>query len=193
MTAEAGILYMIATTAAFAGSDATVKIIGVTIPLLAMLFVRYLFQAVVLGVWQAAHGAHPLREMGLLKLQLIRAVMLLLNSAFMFAGLRALPLPINTSLAMTAPLITTLLAATVLSESVPRAKLAMVVLGFAGMLMVMRPGSSQFNWTVVFPIGAAVTFACFQIASSKLSKTGDPITTNFLTGVVATVILGALL
>jgi drug/metabolite transporter (DMT)-like permease len=185
----AGIAIMIMTTAAFAASDSTVKVIGAAVPLLALLWVRYLFQMIVLGVWQGRRGALRLFRTGSLKLQVIRALLLLTNSACTFAGLRHLPLPVTTSLAMLAPLISTLLAALVLKDDVPRSKWAMVVLGFIGMLLVVRPGGSQFTWTVIFPIGAATTFACFQVVSSHLSRVDDATTTNFLTAFVATVVL----
>ena len=185
----AGIAIMILTTATFAASDSTVKLIGTAVPLLALLWVRYLFQMIVMGVWQIRRGAFGLFRTGSVKLQIVRALLLLSNSACTFAGLRHLPLPVTTSLAMLAPLISTLLAALVLKDDVPRSKWAMVVLGFIGMLLVVRPGGSQFTWTVVFPIGAATTFACFQVVSSHLSRVDDAITTNFLTALVATVVL----
>ncbi|MDE1179249.1 DMT family transporter [Paraburkholderia sp.] len=191
-SAEAGIALMLLTTATFAGSDSIVKGIGSAVPIVALLWVRYLFQAVVLGVWQVRRGLDAFRNARPVKLQILRAFLLLLNSASTFAGLRYLPLPVTTSLAMMAPLITTLLAATILNEAVPRSKWALVILGFIGMLMVVRPGSGEFTWTVVFPIAAATTFACFQVVSSKLSKTGDPVTTNFITALVATVALTVL-
>lgn len=185
----AGIAIMILTTATFAASDSTVKLIGTAVPLLALLWVRYLFQMVVMGVWQVRRRAFGLFRSGSVKLQVVRAVLLLTNSACTFAGLRHLPLPVSTSLAMLAPLISTLLAALVLKDEVPRSKWAMVVLGFIGMLLVVRPGGSQFSWTVIFPIGAAATFACFQVVSSHLSRVDDAITTNFLTALVATILL----
>jgi drug/metabolite transporter (DMT)-like permease len=188
----AGIAIMVLTTAAFAASDSTVKLIGGAVPLLALLWVRYLFQMVVLGAWQVQRGAFGLFRTGSARLQFVRAVLLLTNSACTFAGLRHLPLPVSTSLAMLAPLISTLLAATVLKDEVPKSKWAMVVLGFIGMLLVVRPGGSAFTWTVVFPIGAATTFACFQVVSSHLSRLDDAVTTNFLTALVATVVLCAL-
>jgi drug/metabolite transporter (DMT)-like permease len=193
LTAEAGIVLMIATTATFAASDSTVKVIGAAVPLVALLLGRYSFQAVALGAWQARRGINPFCNAGVLKLQVLRALLLLLNSACTFAGLRYLPLPVATSLAMTAPLISTLLAATLLDEKVPTSKWSMVVLGFIGMLIVVRPGSGDFSWTVAFPIGAATTFACFQVVSSKLSTAGNPITTNFITASVASIALGGLL
>jgi drug/metabolite transporter (DMT)-like permease len=115
--------------------------------------------------------------------------LLLTNSACTFAGLRSLPLPVTTSLAMLAPLISTLLAAVVLKDEVSKGRWALVVLGFIGMLLVVRPGSGQFTWAVAFPIGAATTFACFQVVSSHLSRLEDPVTTNFLTGLVSTIVL----
>ncbi|WP_109477117.1 DMT family transporter [Paraburkholderia sp. C35] len=183
---------MVATTAAFAGSDSMVKLIGSAVPLLALLWVRYVFQTVVLAIWLAKRGIRDFSGARPFRLQLLRAILLLLNSASTFAGLRYLPLPVTTSLAMLAPLITTLLAATLLNENVTRGKWAMVVLGFTGMLLVVRPGSGEFSWAVFYPISAATTFACFQVVSSKLSK-GDPMTTNFLTALVATLTLTALL
>ncbi|MDR5800615.1 DMT family transporter [Caballeronia sp. LZ001] len=189
----AGIAIMVLTTATFAASDSTVKVIGTAVPILALLWVRYLFQMVVLGVWQARLGTLKLFRTDSLKLQVVRALLLLTNSACIFAGLRHLPLPVTTSLAMLAPLISTLLAALVLKDHVPRSKWAMVVLGFIGMLLVVRPGGSQFTWTVVFPIGAATTFACFQVVSSHLSRVDDAVTTNFLTALVATIVLCTLM
>jgi drug/metabolite transporter (DMT)-like permease len=192
-TTGAGIAIMIATTASFAASDSTTKVIGEAVPLLALLWARYLFQTVVLGVWQARRGALGLFKTGAVKLQIVRALLLLTNSACTFAGLRHLPLPVTTSLAMLAPLISTLLAALVLKDDVPRSKWAMVALGFIGMLLVVRPGGSQFTWTVVFPIGSAATFACFQVVSSHLSRVDDAVTTNFLSALVATVVLSVLM
>lgn len=193
MTAEAGVALMVATTATFAASDSVVKAIGTAVPLVALLLGRYSFQAIALGIWQVRRGAQHFRDAGVLKLQLLRALLLLLNSACTFAGLRYLPLPVTTSLAMLAPLISTMLAAILLNENVSKSKWSMVVLGFVGMLIVVRPGSGEFSWTVAFPIGAATTFACFQVVSSKLSTAGDPITTNFITALVASIVLAALL
>ncbi|QSN62967.1 DMT family transporter [Caballeronia sp. M1242] len=193
--AGAGIAIMILTTAAFAASDSTVKLIGAAVPVVALLWVRYLFQMIVLGVWQARRGAFGLFRTfhtGSLKLQIVRALLLLTNSACTFAALRYLPLPVTTSLAMLAPLISTLLAALVLKDQVSRGKWAMVVLGFIGMLLIVRPGGSDFTWSVILPIGSATSFACFQVVSSHLSRVDDAITTNFLTALVATVVLCAL-
>lgn len=187
-----GIIFMLMTTACFAASDSIVKLIGIAVPLLVLLWVRYLFQAVLLGVWNFRRDGLSFFFTGNVRLQVVRALLLLTNSACTFAGLRHLPLPVTTSLAMMAPLISTLLAATVLGDTVSRSKWAMVVLGFIGMLFVVRPGGTAFTWTIIFPIGAATTFACFQVVSSRLSRLDAATTTNFLTALIATLVLTAL-
>jgi drug/metabolite transporter (DMT)-like permease len=190
---EAGIMIMIATTAVFAASDSLVKTIGTAVPLLVLLLVRYLFQATALGIWRFKKGGFAAFRTGSLKMQVIRALLLLTNSACTFEGLRNLPLPVTTSVAMMAPLIATLLAVTLLRDTVSRGRWAMVILGFIGMLLVVRPGGSGFSWSILFPIGAATTFAFFQVLSSRMSRTGsDAMTTNFLTGLIGTLVLSVL-
>jgi drug/metabolite transporter (DMT)-like permease len=180
------------TTALFAGSDAMAKLIGISVPLLAMLWFRYLFQTLTLGFLLAKRAVWPLRFAGPMRLQVLRALLLLGNSACTFAGLRHLPLPVATALAMMAPLFTTLLAAMLLGEQVRLGQWVAVAAGFAGMLLIVRPGSDGFSWAVCFPIGAAISFACLQVVSSRLSKGGDAFATNFLTALLATLVLTSL-
>lgn len=189
---QAGVLIMVLTTAFFATSDTIAKLIGESVPLLVMLWVRYLFQAGVLGVWNFQKAGMTAFRVGNIKLQVVRSLLLLANSACTFAGLRHLPLPVTTSLAMMAPLIATLLAATVLGDTVSKGKWAMVILGFLGMLLVVRPGGGGFSWAILFPMGGAITFACYQVVSSRLSKLGDPIMTNFYTAFIAVLVLSLL-
>ncbi len=59
-TTGASIAIMIATTVVFASSDSTIKLICTTVPLLALLWVRYVFQTVTLGVWRARSNARGL-------------------------------------------------------------------------------------------------------------------------------------
>jgi drug/metabolite transporter (DMT)-like permease len=183
---------MLMTTLLFAGSDAMAKLIGTTVPLLAMLWFRYLFQTLTVGFLLVRRGVWRLRFPAPLRLQVLRALLLLGNSACTFAGLRYLPLPVTTALAMMAPLFTTLLAAMLLGERVQIGQWAAVAAGFAGMLVIVRPGSTGFSWAVCFPLGSAITFACLQVVSSGLSRSGDPFATNFLTALLATFVLTGL-
>jgi drug/metabolite transporter (DMT)-like permease len=53
----------------------------------------------------------------------------------------------------------------------------------------MRPGSGLFGWAVLLPLCAAVTYASFQLLTSKLAALENPYTTHFYTGLVGTLLL----
>jgi drug/metabolite transporter (DMT)-like permease len=57
-----------------------------------------------------------------------------------------------------------------------------VVGGFTGTMIIIRPGSDDFNWTLLLPLGLVATNAWFQVLTSKLAKTEDPITMHLYTG-----------
>ena len=82
-----------------------------------------------------------------------------------------------------------MLAATVLRETVSRLRWALVFGGFAGALVVIRPGSGAFGWVVALPLLGAVAYASFQVLTSRLAGAESPFTTHFWTGLVGTVVL----
>ena len=175
-----------------AAMDTTIRWLGPVLPVLLLLTTRYLVQAVVMAVWLAVdrrtgfRTAHP-------KFQLLRGVLLLVTSVFGFFGLQHLPVAEFTAINMLTPLGVTLLAALVLKEPVSRLRWALVAGGFAGALIVIRPGSGLFGWAMLFPLGCASTYAAFQTLTSRLSSLESPYTTHFWTGLTGSVILLPLL
>ena len=61
--------------------------------------------------------------------------------------------------------------------------------GFAGALVVIRPGSGAFGWVVALPLLGAAAYASFQVLTSRLAGAESPMTTHFWTGFVGTVVL----
>jgi len=76
----------------------------------------------------------------------------------------------------------TLLAATTLKEQVSPLRWALVAGGFAGTLVILRPGGEAFSWAMLLPIGLVLTNAWFQVLTSKLAQTENPLTMHFYTG-----------
>ena len=188
-----GIALVLAAVCCFAGMDALVKALGKGVPVLPMLWARYAFQALAMGLWLAAasrgagfRAAHP-------RFQAIRGALLLGSSAAAFHALQVLPLAEFTAINMLAPVIVTLLAAWVLHEPVSRLRWALVAGGFAGALIVIRPGGAVFSWAVLLPVVGACCYASFQILTSKLSALESPYTTHFYTGAFGTLVLTPLL
>lgn len=185
---------MLLAAACFATSDATVKYLGQTMPVVLLLWARYLVQALVMVTVQARRRAwRELLASQHLPLQGLRALLLLGNAACSFFGIQHLPLAEFTALAMLAPVATTLLANFLLHEKVGHARWVIVALGFAGMLLVVRPGSGALGWGVAFPVAGAVLFAAFQIVTSRLMERDDMVTTNMLSGLTAWSVLCLLL
>jgi drug/metabolite transporter (DMT)-like permease len=93
-----------------------------------------------------------------------------------------------TAIVMITPLAITLLAATVLKEHVSPLRWALVAGGFAGTLIIIRPGGEAFSWASLMPLGLVGTNAWFQVLTSKLARTEDPVTMHLYTGWTGTAI-----
>jgi len=104
-----------------------------------------------------------------------------------------MPVAEFTAIVMLTPLLVTLLARVWLKERVSALRWALVAGGFAGALIVIRPGSGLFGWAVLMPFAAALSNAAFQILTSRLAPQENPYTTNFYTGLTGVVLVTPLL
>ena len=60
--------------------------------------------------------------------------------------------------------------------------------GFTGTLVILRPGSEAFDWKMLLPLALVSCNAWFQVLTSKLARTEDPITMHLYTGWVGTLL-----
>jgi drug/metabolite transporter (DMT)-like permease len=186
--ALAGIALVIAACACFSVLDTTTKYISAWVPLLLALWFRYAFQAIATTlVILPIRGKRVLRTRHL-PFQVLRGVLLLASSLFAFASLKHMPVGEFTAIVMISPLAITVLAATVLKEEVSALRWLLVAGGFAGTLVIIRPGGAAFNWASLLPLGLVATNAWFQVLTSKLARTEDPVTMHLYTGWVGTLI-----
>jgi len=187
-----GIALVVLMSVCFAGMDTTVKHLGQFLPVLLMLWVRYACQAAAMLLWLARSGTAGLRTAHP-RFQGVRGLLLLATSAMSFFGVQQLPVAEFTAIVMLTPVVVTLLAAWLLHERVSLLRWALVIGGFAGALLVIRPGSGLFGWAVLFPLAGTLCYAAFQVLTSKLSALESPFTTHFYTGAVGTLALTPLL
>ena len=184
----AGIALLVAAVACFAVLDTTTKIISLSVPVFMAVWFRYAFQAIATTVamlpsrgWSLLRTAHP-------KFQCLRGVLLLTTSMFAFFSLKHMPVGEFTAIVMITPLVITLLASLTLGERVSVLRWALVIGGFVGTLIIIRPGGNQFSWAMLLPLGLVVSHAWFQILTSRLARTEDPVTMHFYTGWVGTLL-----
>ncbi|HSV44435.1 MAG TPA: DMT family transporter [Ramlibacter sp.] len=184
----AGIALVVSAAACFAALDTTTKAVSASVPLLMALWFRYAFQAVA-----TTAVVLPLRGLAVLRtrhlgFQCLRGALLLASSLLAFASLLYLPVGEFTAIVMIAPLAITVLAATVLKEQVSPLRWLLVAGGFAGTLVIIRPGDEAFNWASLMPLGLVATNAWFQVLTSRMARTEDPVTMHLYTGWVGTLI-----
>ncbi len=188
-----GVLFLIAAVACFAVLDTTVKYISAVVSVLLAVWFRYAFQAVVVSA-----AMLPLRGRSLLRtahprFQALRGALLLLVSILSFVSLSVMPVAEFTAIVMISPLMVTLLAAVFLKERVSPLRWALVVGGFVGALLIVRPGGGVLGWASLLPLVMVTAYASFQILTSRMARTEDPMTMHFYTGWTGALIMTAAL
>jgi drug/metabolite transporter (DMT)-like permease len=184
----AGIGLVVLAVACFAVLDTTAKLSTTAVPILMALWVRYAFQAVATTLVLLPRYGTAVLKTEHPRYQLLRGSLLLASSGLAFLSLRYMPLAEFTSIVLIAPLVVTLFAATVLKEEVSPLRWTLVAGGFAGTLVILRPGGTVFSWAILLPLGLVFTNAWFQVLTSRLARTEKPLTMHFYSGWVGTVI-----
>ncbi len=93
----------------------------------------------------------------------VRSILLALMWIAYYLSLPLLPLAVAAAAYYTLPLFIVAFAAVFAGEAVGRMQWAGVVLGFLGILLVLRPGGDAFQWAALLPILAAVLYAAAMI------------------------------
>jgi drug/metabolite transporter (DMT)-like permease len=189
----AAIALVIASAACFAILDTTVQYLSAFVPLLMALWLRYTFQATVAAAWllptrglRMLHTKHP-------KFQMMRGLLLMISTALAFASLKVMPVSEFTAIVMITPLVITLISAAFFKESVSPLRWLLIVGGFVGTIMIIRPNHHGFHAALLLPLGCVASNTAFQLLTSKMMRTEDPLTTQFYTGVVGMLIASVIL
>ena len=188
----AGIGFVILSVACFAILDTTTKHISASVPILLALWFRYLIQALFSTVFFLPKRGMSLFKTEHPKFQMVRGALLFGSSLCAFFGLKYLPVGEFTAIASITPLVVTLMGALSLGEKVRKLRWALVLGAFAGTIVIVRPGSQHFDWVLIYPLVLILTNSGFQLLTSRMARTEDPVTMNVLTGWVGTA-LGAFL
>lgn len=191
--APLGIAFLVLAVACFAVLDTAVKYVGAFVPVLVAVWFRYVFQAVAVTAFMLPVRGRSLLKTAHPRFQVLRGGLLLTVSALSFVAVQFMPVGEFTAFVMTTPLVVTLLAALFLKERVSLLRWLLVSGGFLGALLVVQPGSASFGWATLLPLAMVITYAWFQILTSRLARTEDPMTMHFYTGWVGALIATAVL
>lgn len=149
----AGIL--VATMLLFSGSDSILKIVFVRLPVGEVAFLRNLVVCVaVLAYLFVRRRLPPLRSC-LERTNLLRGFVELGTATSFFLGLRSLPLATAVTLVFASPLMSISLAVLVLREKVDWQRWLAAVIGFGGVILIVRPGPEGFEPAALWPLMTA--------------------------------------
>jgi drug/metabolite transporter (DMT)-like permease len=178
---------MCGAVACFACLDATAKYLVGGMDIMLVVWARYA-SAMLLTL----AVSNPINRPGLLKttrpvLQLVRSTLLLGSTVFNFIAFRYLQLDEALAILFSTPFIVSALAGPMLGEWLGWRRWTAICVGFAGVLLVIRPGLGGFQWAGLFSLASALCYALYGIATRVLSRTDSNETTLFYSNLVGTV------
>ena len=127
------------------------------------------------------------------KLQIIRALILLSANILFFYSISVISLAKALTLAFIHPLIVTALSPLFLKEKVGIKRWFAVLIGFIGVLIVIRPGFIELNMPSIAAFGTGVCYGFYLMITRKLSNTDNPLLTLLFTGVVGAIIMTSIM
>lgn len=171
-----GILLMIGAFSLFALLDSTAKYLSQSVATQAIVFFRYGFSLVIVAfvVWR--QGGLRLLKTEHLPLQLARGLLLLVSTGTNFTAVKYLQLAQTSSISFSNPLWVCALSPLLLGERVGPRRWAAVIVGFIGVLVIIRPGTASFHWAMLLSVVCALSAGLYQIATRKVGGSDHALT-----------------
>lgn len=168
-----GVIWIVLGSLAFALNDAVIKHLGAKYGPLQLAFIRYLVGLLILGPVFIRMGVPGLgtRRLGL---HLTRLIIACSAQIGVFYAVIHLYLADATAISFSRPLFTTIVAVFLLSELVSARRWVATVVGFAGVLIMVRPGHTGVDPVALIAVVSALTFAVANVLIRMLSKTEPP-------------------
>ena len=189
--ARLGALYMVLSTIILTAQDAIAKWLTADYHSGEILFYRTISGMAVVAWLMKRDGGWRLVVPRAPKLTLLRGALAVLCSLAIVMSWAVLPLADAMAVVFVSPVMLTVMSAALLGERVGPRGWAAVLIGFLGVLVMMRPGSSAFQWAVVVPIAAAFISASRDVVTRKLGPL-EASTTIFLYSQGLTLVGGGL-
>lgn len=170
----AAIGFVLAGVAAISVNDVLIKQLSGGYPLHQMIFIRSAIGIVFSLMLVQMEGGFAILRTRTPGLHLMRGALVVVSNLTYFAALAVLPLAEATALFFVAPLMITLLSIPLLGEKVGPLRLTAVSVGFAGVVLMMRPWDSETEvsrFILFLPVLAALTYALNQILTRRLGAT----------------------
>lgn len=164
-------------------------LVGAGMPALQVVFIRYAGHFASTMVFLFPKEGRNIYRSNAPKIQIIRSFLLVLSTIFNFVALQYLPLTITTAVFFTTPIVVVLLSIPMLGEKVGTKRFLAVLVGFVGVLIVVRPLGASFHWAMFSSFGALLAASMYFILTRMIAGRDDNPTGQFFTSGIPTLIL----
>ncbi len=181
-----GIALLLLAVLCFSLLDATSKTLAQDYAVAQVAWARYFFHLLIftpLTWWHYGAATAHTRRLGL---HVVRAALLVAVTVLFITALVYVPLADATALSFVTPLLVTILSVLLFKERIGRHRWAAALVGFLGVLIIIRPGAGVAHWASFLVLAMALCYAFYQLATRSLNRTELPATTLFYTAVVGT-------
>jgi drug/metabolite transporter (DMT)-like permease len=187
-----GVALVVAATFLFAAADTLGKHLAMLYAATLILAARYTVNLalVTLAMWPKHRAA--LWQTNRTGLVILRGLCLALASITMLQALRVMPVAETVAIIYITPVLVMLASGTVLGEKVSPLGWVGAALGFAGVLLIARPGSGLDPWGVALALMNAVLATGYHVLTRVLTRTETTMAMMFHTALVGVVVFVAL-
>lgn len=163
LTICTGVMFLVA-------NDAMAKLLTDRYAPIQIIFLRNLIAVPLIAAVVAVLVGRAGLRTRYLRVHAVRGFLVMAAAALFFTALKHMPLAEATALVFSAPIFITALSVPLLGERVGWRRWAAVLLGFVGVLVIVRPGSAAFQLTALLPVGTALGYALFMITARWIGR-----------------------
>jgi drug/metabolite transporter (DMT)-like permease len=182
------ILAILLSVACFSVLNAISKTLTEHYPVVQVIWARYVFAFAFMMALFLPRSGRALFRWHNVGSQAVRGLLLFFSSYLYFHGIVYLPLATAAAISLTSPLVVTALSARFLGEPVGLARWIAVCVGFAGALIVARPGHAHFEWHSLLVVGSTLCSAFYQLYSRRYGQTERPDASATMATIVGSVV-----
>ena len=180
----AGIGYVALAMLIFSIQGIAVKWIGGDYSIMEIVLFRSIVAMPITLVLYRLEGKRGLPTSAQPKLEYLRGFFLFLSYTTAFMALVALPLAEADAIRFSGPMMITILSVFMLGEKVQRYRWVALIIGFVGVLFIVRPGTATFNLGSVFALISVLFYAFAVLTTRKLQETDSSATQAYYSSLV---------
>ena len=184
-----GIGLVTLTTLCFAVLDTSAKWLVLALPVMQVVWLRFVFHVLITSALLAPRYGRELLRVRNWKLQALRAAMMAAMTGLNFWALQYLQLAETGAIQFSVPLLIALFSAAFLGEKLNGRRWLAIVAGFAGVLLIIRPGSAAFHPAILLSVLNALLYAAFNLLTRRLVATESAASLQLMSAAGAALLL----